>query len=595
MRYPRETAAAVADSALEFASRDGLGLVMSCVPTDQIYFLTLFFVYGFLSTKFLLMVVPLIVFYISFLTLLITTLQMFYKKKKRQEANALAEVLKQYDVAVDVDQTQSQYTWNSMTPYIVYFLAIPMVVMSFSLADKDYIPCSELCVLCAVLVGLCFIAISDAHDLITLLALFCNFLAALPVFLHNFPQIPVITSVLHFVSGSLVSIDLYGGLKLNIGIPTVCYCLIPLFFVQMAFRQSFQGMYRVLVPHLVCYFWFNLISTLYPFTTWFGLARATVGYLLLPVLIPLSAFIAVFGLIYLFIKMMSSDMFGKIVVTLLLACIPILLTQTKKMFGGKFDKKLGKLKKVIMVLFALMALIPLIFVRLPVSSEKKVVELDLPHYLDLCLPEESSEAETQIRCHRLVGTKVNWTGTFVNVKVVSTTNEIAKMVDVFPTFIGNPLRCFYGRYYECDDELLSEDDASYCRFMTSIGKECHVAEHDKFTFNVAVKVSDGERTLSLSAEAGNSFHETLVALKEGDQVSIKGSLSDGLGTLAPKLKLKDIKCTSRELAVMQMIYEEDEDFYYDLFRESFKVAFNFFWYPMVEYDPQLGKEAMEAA
>ena len=586
---------AVADQALEFASRDGLGLVMSCIPTDQIYFLALFFVYGFLSAKFLLIVVPLLVFYISFLTLLVTTLQMFYKKRKRQEANALAEVLKQYDVAVDVDQTQSQYTWNSLTPYIVYFLTIPLVVMSFSLADKDYIPCSELCVLCAVLCGLCFVAISDSHDLITLLALFCNFLAALPVFLHNFPQIPVITSLLHFVSGSLFSIDLFGGLKINLGIPSVCYCLIPLFFLQMAVRQSFQGMYRVLVPHLVCYFWFNLISTLYPFTTWFGLARATVGYLLLPILLPLSAFIAVFGLIYLFIKLMSSDMFGKIVVTLLLACIPILLTQTKKMFGGKFDKKLGGLKKVIMVMFALLALIPLIFVRLPIATEKKVVGLDLPTYMDMCLPEEGSEAATQIRCNRIVGTTVNWTGTFVNVRVASVTNEIAKMVDVFPKFIGNPLRCFYGRYYECDDESLSEDDATYCRFMTSIGKECHVAEHDKFTFSVAVTVSDGKRSLSLTAEAGNSFRETLLALEAGDQVSIKGSLSDGLGASAPKLKLKDIKCTSRELAVMQMIYEEDEDFYLDLFRESFKVAFNFFWYPVVEYDPHLGREAMEAA
>lgn len=586
---------ALADQALEFASRDGLSVVMSCVPTDQIYFLALFFVYGFLSAKFLLMVVPLVVFYIAFLTLFITTLQMFYKKRKRQEANALAEVLKQYDVAVDVDQTQSQYTWNSLTPYIVYFLTIPLVVMSFSLADKTYIPCSELCVLCAVLCGLCFVAISDAHDLITLLALCCNFLAALPIFLHNFPEIPVITSLLHFISGSFFSVDLYGGLKINIGIPSVCYCLIPLFFIQMAVRQSFQGMYKVLVPHLVCYFWFNLISTIYPFTTWFGLARATVGYLLLPILIPLSAFIAIFGLIYLFVKLMSSDMFGKIVVTLLLACIPVLLTQTKKLFGGKFDKKLGALKKVIMVMFALLAIIPLIFVRLPVATEKKVVELDLPTYMDMCLPSEENGASSQIACNPLVGTKVNWSGTFMNVKVTGVTNEIAKMVDVFPTFIGNPLRCFYGRYYDCDEESISETDKKYCLLMTSLGHECHVAEHNKFTFSVSVTVSDGDRSLSITAEAGNNFKETLMALQAGDKVEIKGSLSDGLGTAGPKLKLKEIKCTSRELMVMQAIADEEEDFYMKLFRESFRVAFNFFWYPVVEYDPQLGREAIETA
>ena len=585
----------LADQALEFASKDGLSLVISCVPTDQIYFLTLFFLYGFLSPKFLLLIGPLLVFYISFATILITTLQMFYKKKKRQEANALAEVLKQYDVAVDVDQTQSQYTWNSLTPYIVYFMTIPLVVMSFSLADKTYIPCAELCVLCAVLSGLCFVAISDAHDLITLLALFCNFLAALPVFFRNFPDIPVITSLLHLISGSLFTVDLYGGLKLNIGIPSVCYCLIPIFFIQMAFRQSFQGMYKILIPHLVCYFWFNLISTIYPFTTWFGLARATVGYLLLPVLIPLSFLIAILLMIYVFVKLLSSDMFGKIIVTLLLACIPILLTQTKKVFGGKFDKKLGVLKKAIMVVFAVLAVIPLIFVRLPSTSEKKVVELDLPTYMDLCMPVEEGAAATQIRCNRIVGTKVAWSGVFENVKVTGVSNEIAKMVDVFPGFIGNPLRCLYGQYYgDCNDESMSENDVAYCQLMTSLGNECHLAEHDKFTFAVSVSVSDGDRTLSLSADAGNHFRETLLALESGDVVTIKGTLVDGLGTAGPKLKLKEITCTSRKLAVMQMIAEEDENFYLNLFQQSFQVGFNFFWYPLVEYVPPVGGESIEA-
>ena len=583
---------ALADQALEFASKDGLSLVVSCVPTDQIYFLTLFFMYGFLSTKFLLLIAPLLVFYISFATILITTLQMFYKKRKRQEANALAAILKQYDVAVDVDQTQSQYTWNTLTPYIVYFLMIPLVVMSFSLADKTYIPCAELCVLCAVLCGLCFVAISDAHDLITLLALFCNFLAALPVFFHNFPNIPVITTLLHLVSGSLFSIDLFGGLKLNIGIPSVCYCLIPIFFIQMAFRQSFQGMYRVLVPHLVCYFWFNLISTIYPFTTWFGLARATVGYLLLPVLIPLSFFLVIIGLVYVFIKLMSSDMFGKIVVTLLLACIPVLLTQTKKLFGGKFDKKFGALKKVIMAMFAVLAIIPLIFVRLPVTTEKKVIDLELPAYMDMCMPQASNgDAYTQIPCYSLVGTKVTWNGVFDNVKVTEVSNEISKMLNVFPTFIADPLRCIYGKYFgDCNDESMSDNDKSYCQLMTSLGHECHVSEHDKFTFSVTITVSDGERSLMLSADAGNNFRETLLALESGDEVMIKGTLSDGLGTAGPKLKLKEIKCTSRELAVMKMIADEDEDFYLNLFHESFQVAFNFFWYPVVEYVPQLGGE-----
>ncbi|KAH3716204.1 hypothetical protein DPMN_058923 [Dreissena polymorpha] len=63
-KYPKETASAVGEAALEFASRDGLSIVAGWIPVDQIYFLTLFFVYGFISPKFLLLVLPLLVFYI---------------------------------------------------------------------------------------------------------------------------------------------------------------------------------------------------------------------------------------------------------------------------------------------------------------------------------------------------------------------------------------------------------------------------------------------------------------------------------------------------------------------------------------------------
>jgi uncharacterized membrane protein YjdF len=71
--------------------------------------------------------------------MIVATIQMFYKKKKMKDAAALANVLKTYDVGVDVNETRSQYTWNSLTPYLVFFGALPLVVVSFSLSNKMYI------------------------------------------------------------------------------------------------------------------------------------------------------------------------------------------------------------------------------------------------------------------------------------------------------------------------------------------------------------------------------------------------------------------------------------------------------------------------
>lgn len=585
VRYPKETAMAIGDQALEFASRDGLGMVVSCVPVDQIYFLTLFFIYGFLSPKVLLEIVPLVVFYISYATIIITTLQMFYKKKKLREASALAQVLKEYDPGVDVDKTASQYSWNSLTPYLVYFAAIPLVVASFSIADKNYIPCSELCVLNAVFCGICFMAISDSHDLVTLLALFCGFLASLSVFFHNFPDVPVLSPLIHLVSGSFLSIELFGGLQLNIGIPSVCYCIIPVFFVQMAVRNSFKGMYQVLVPHLVCYFWFNLITTMYPFSTWFGLARATVGYVMLPLLIPLSVFIFLIGMVYLFFKLAASDMFGKVVITLLLACIPILLTQTKKLVGGKLDKKYAFLKKILMVVFAVLAVVPLIFVRFPTATESHVSQLSVDDFIRVCNAEGPDGMEVTMKCNHLRGTKVIWKGKLMGSKVTGVTNEFTKMLDVFPTFISKPLRCIYGKPYgDCNDEDMTEADRNYCKLMTSLGHTCGVEDPDKFTYNFDVQFANG--ALGGSVEAGSGFKQYFLSLAKDDVVEVKGTIVDALSRPSIKLKLKGIKCLSRELELDKVEEEEDEDVYYKVFEQSLQVAFNFFWYPLVEYVPQ---------
>jgi Flp pilus assembly protein TadG len=67
------------------------------------------------TTPMIMLIVPLLVFYLSVLIMIVATIQMFYKKKKMKDAAALANVLKTYDVGVDVNETRSQYTWNSLT------------------------------------------------------------------------------------------------------------------------------------------------------------------------------------------------------------------------------------------------------------------------------------------------------------------------------------------------------------------------------------------------------------------------------------------------------------------------------------------------
>lgn len=552
------------------------------VPTNQIYLLSVFFLYSFISAALIFQVVPVVVFYLTLAVMGVTTIQMFYKKRKLVEASKLANVLKTYNVGVDVEKTTSQFSWNSLAPYLVFFGALPLLVVSFSLANKSYIPCSEICVLCGVLSAICFAALSDSYDLITLLSLICNFLSALPTFFHHFPKIPFITKLLHLLTDAIFTIPCGAGFKIHFGIPSIAYLLIPLIFIVMAAQKSWKGVYRVLVPHLVCYFWFNLMLSFFPFSSWKGLIRATLGYFFLPFLVPITLLLTVAGILYGVYCLLQTQIFGKLFITLIFAAIPLLMSQTKVLLGKKLDSKIKNVKIIMMVVFGVLAILPLIFIRMPAAKSPKPFEMSYEEYREFC---GENDLGKSLKCLHLQGQKVTWTGKYAGTEIKSVTNNVEPLLGAFPAFIANEIRCLYGqRFGDCEDVNKTESDHKLCRIMNDLGHECHLRNLDTYTFEVHVLMDGGKVRTEL--DAGHSFKEMLAGLDDNDTVEFTGTLSQDLGSMNPKLSLRHIKPTNRDLAVMMGLEEESVDEM--LMREmnnAITVTFNFFWYPLVEYAP----------
>ncbi|XP_067649362.1 wolframin-like isoform X2 [Haliotis asinina] len=579
-RYPRQTFTSVLDQVLEYSSQEGLNWVVSLIPTNQLYVLGLLFVYSFITPDFMFFFIPLFIFYLSFAAIIICTLQMFYKKKKQSDAATLVNVLSDLDVTIDLDKIESQFTWNSLTPYIVFFCNLPLVIASFSLCNKSYVPCPEISVISLVMTGLCFFSLSDRHDKLTFFALFAKLLSSLPIFLNNFPSVPLLNQIVGFLTNPFLSLDTGVGISFNVSIPSIAYAIIPLFFVRMATRKSWQGTYRVLIPHLVCYFWFNILTSTFPFTSWVGLARATIGYMLLPVLVPLSlvgiAAMAAFA-VY---KAFQTEMLGKVIVTVVLLAVPILMTQTRKIFGQNFDAKFGSAKKVVMIVFAVLALVPLIFVKIPEWKTEVPVELSYENYTSLCFREKVvNDVPQQITCSHLTGTKIRWTGTVEGVTVVKIENTAESVIGTLPSIIAKPLYCMYGQPLpQCDRKLLSKKGYNFCIIMRGLGHTCHVRNHNVYTFEILVLTG----SQNIKIEAGDNFKETVLALEIGDTVEYRGVLGDNLGGTIPKLKLSSLKATNRTLPIMMQV-DMDDGKYMSAVEEAIAVTFNFLWFPLLEF------------
>ena len=57
---------------------------------------------------------------------------------------ALTSLLTRFEPGLDVEQAESNFGWNNLEPYLYFIMSVFFVIFSFPVADKKWIPCSEL-------------------------------------------------------------------------------------------------------------------------------------------------------------------------------------------------------------------------------------------------------------------------------------------------------------------------------------------------------------------------------------------------------------------------------------------------------------------
>ena len=60
----------------------------------------------------------------------------------------------------------------------------------------------------------------------------------------------------------------------------------------------------------------------------------------------------------------------------------------------QMDKKLGKIKTIVMIVFAILAILPLIFIRFPALTESKQVVVPWDTYRSMCIPQGTDNTAT---------------------------------------------------------------------------------------------------------------------------------------------------------------------------------------------------------
>ena len=517
-------------------------------------------------------------------------------RRKLSDVRAMADMLNRFNKIVDSETTESEYLWHSLRPYWGYFVSLIVVVLTFSFADNLWIPCPELAYISGLLAVACFLALGDHYDYLVVLSIGCNLLSTLPVFFEAFPRIPVLHTMLQLLFGSVFSLQIAPGLFINFGLPSMAYLAVPLLFARMAQKKSWQGTYRVLIPHLVCFFWWQLLVMFYRYASWYGLLRASVGWIVAIFLSPLL----VVGLVvwtgaYL-VRLLTVVNLLRLLTTVGLLAIPAgVAFWAKSGFRvSRFSISHGSTKaKIALSVLFVASSVPLAYVFAPLEADVSGPSLTWPQYRSLCSRpqwERTNIADTMMSCSHLTGVVVDWTASVKKIVVKRIDNQAEAFLALLPWSVSDPIRCAYGQEYPECSSVDDPRDRLLCDVSTMQGRKCHIKNLNRYTFEIWARLpiydntDNGTEFHDVRITATHWYKDVLMRIKDGELVHIRAMLISELGNVWPVLKLYHISCESCSEPVTFShtgMTDDSLNILRRLARAVFEMC-NFFTYPVVQ-------------
>nr|XP_017535991.2 wolframin [Manis javanica]XP_017535992.2 wolframin [Manis javanica] len=598
VKYPLHAITEIKEYLIDMASRAGMHWLSTIVPTHHINALIFFFIISNLTVDFFAFVVPLVVFYLSFVSMVICTLKVFQDGKAWESFRSLTSLLLRFQPELDVEQAEANFGWNHLEPYVHFLLSVFFVIFSFPIASKDCIPCSELALVSVFFTVTSYMSLNTCAEPYTRRALVTEAAAGL---LSLLPTVPFNWHYLKLLGHTFFTVPIGHFAVLNASLPCLLYIYLLYLFLRMAQLRSFKGTYCYLVPYLVCFMWCELSTVILLESTSLGLVRATVGYFLFLFALPvLVAGLALMGVVQ-FARWFLSLELTKIAVTMVLCSIPLLFRWwTKANFSVvEMVKSLTRSSIVKLILVWITAIVLFCWFYVYRSEGMKVYNSTLTwqQYGFLCGPrawKETNMARTQILCSHLEGHRVTWMGRFKYVRVTEIDNSAESAINMLPFFIGDWMRCLYGEAYpSCSPGNTSTAEEELCRLKLLAKHPCHIKKFDRYKFEITVGMpyrgTNGSRspeeddiTKDIVLRASSEFKGVLLNLRQGSLIEFSTILEGRLGSKWPVFELKAISCLNcmAQLSPARRHVKVEND-WRSTVHDAVKFAFNFFFFPFL--------------
>ncbi|XP_064199650.1 wolframin-like isoform X2 [Anguilla rostrata] len=598
LKYPIHAIMEIKEHLIDWASRAGLQWLSTIIPTHHVNALIFFFIISNLTIDFFAFIIPLVIFYLSFISMVICTLRVFQNSKAWENFRALTTLLTRFEPGLDMEQAETNFGWNHLEPYLYFIASVFFVIFSFPVADKTWIPCSELATVAIFFTITSYMSLSSSAQTYTRQAMVIEVASSICAMTSFLPER---MGLARFLGRTFLTVPISEFVVLKLSIPCLLYMYLFYLFFRIAHMRNFRGTYCFLVPYLVCFMWCEFSVVLLQNSTGIGLIRTCIGYFLFLFALPVLTLALAAVLVIQVIKWFLALELTKMIVTLVVCAIPVILRLWTRFSLSLLDvlKSLSKSSVVKLILVWISAIILFCWMYVYRSEGMKVYNSTLTwqQYSFTCGPrawKESNMAKTQILCSHLEGHRVTWTGRFKYVRVTEIENGAQSVINLLPALVGDWMRCLYGEAYPaCDPQNATLHEDELCRLKFLAKHECHIKRFDRYKFEVTMgmpldrkgrngTLEDDDATKDIVLKASNEFKKVLLNLGAGSTVEFSTVLEGRLGSKWPVFELKAIHCLNcvSKLVPVGKQYKIEPD-WRGTAQQAFKFAFDFFFNPVL--------------
>lgn len=532
------------------------------VRTD-VQLILLFLFYSLVSFKDITYFLPTVIFYSSFVLMVVTTFQMLQTQRELHDFRLWRGLFICYSNGdLNEDSFETRFIINHTKPYAWFFFSLLIHYFSYSITPVKLE--SEFAIIACCFMFITLFGFMPKRrskmviDTLVLLSFAINILARYP-----YETDPIVSRGWRYLELKFPSFPSYvvgNGIEFCISFRLVLYALIPVILARLAMKEKWRGSYKIVLPHLVTLSWLQYFALCSHNATMYGLYRATLALVGSVLFLPLVGLMSVILPVAAVTKWIVTSNFIY-TIALFLFLLTICLAVCYICARTKYAQYTASVQVILMVL-AFFALLKSSEHNGNISNnfemEIKPKELEWEIFQQLCHRRhwEGTEnmASAQARCADLEGSQVFWEGTVSHVKLLSVTNNYKTLLDKFPKFIAEHFYCVYGKTTKsvCDQED-SHRITDYSVLQQSPDK-CTLKEYNLYTFEMKLKMPSSFWSLTpeVYLHLTDEFKNFTLRIKSKDQIWFKGVLfnnqsagPDGiLGALSTHVKAKEIGCIS---------------------------------------------------